>query len=206
MNFPGLALIAGGVLTMLVNAVLSPLMLQLPPEQMAASDVFLVRLNLAAAGVLALGVGLVGLRERHAARAGRLGMAAYWLAVIGTMLIFAHEWAQVFFVHPLSRVDAEALRALEYGEGPSWIRIEAIAVLSVFSLGWLAFAVSLLAARTFGRLAPALIVGGIFAIPMLAAAAHGVAGEANAYWGAIVGNLILSSGWILLGRAALKVR
>jgi hypothetical protein len=199
-GFFGWCFVAGGVATLVVNGVLSPIMLRLPPEEIAASNIFLARLSLAALSMLLLLIGLIGAYQEHVARAPRLGALTHLLAFIGTALLFAHEWSQVFFVHPLARMDADALPALEAAGFSNLYNIEAIIVLSAFAFGWIAFSISLLAAGTLGRLAPALIVAGFFAAPIFAAVVHGTIGPEHAHWGAVAGNLVLSVGWIIAGR------
>lgn len=191
---------AGGVLTLFVNAALSPF---LPVEaafgELAASAIFRWRLSLAAFGVFLLLAGMGGLYGRHRVRASVFGALGYGLAFAGTAMLFAHEWAQVFFVHHLALVDPAALEAMESVEGlDNLFDAESIATVSVFALGWILFSVSLLIAGTFGRLGPALVIAGFFAVPLFTALAQG------SLWGAAAGNVVLSSGWILLGLALMK--
>jgi hypothetical protein len=65
--------------------------------------------------------------------------------------------------------------------------------LSVFALGWIGFAVSMLLAKVYSRLGPALVITGFFAVPLLTAATSLTVGGA-------LGNAVLGSGFILLGR------
>ena len=76
--------------------------------------------------------------------------------------------------------------------------IEALIVITIFTLGWISFAASMLVARVFRRLGPALIVTGFFAIPLLSAATSPI-------WGGALGNAVLGSGFILLGSELFKI-
>jgi hypothetical protein len=194
-RLPGLMLVGGGLLTLVVNAVLSP---QLPVGESAAvltgSQVFLWRLSLAAAAMLLLLLGLVGLRPTVGGISGAIGVIVYVLAFAGTAMLFAHEWAQVFFVHQLAVLDAPALEKLDDSLGP-WL--DAVLAASVFALGWVALSIWMLAAQRKSWLGPVLVVAGFIAIPALGSIVPGL-------WGQIAGNVVLSSGWIVLGLGLLK--
>lgn len=197
-TWSGAALIGGGVVTMFVNAVLSPMMpYDAPFAELASSTVFLWRLALAALGVLLLLLGFPGLLHRAGERLSLVGGCAFAVAFVGTALLFAHEWSQVFFVRPLAFVAPDALQAMEDVKGPDAFEIEGIVVLAVFTLGWIALSIALIVGRTLSLFGPLLIIAGFFAIPILTVSGLGL-------WGAILGNVVLSSGWIVLGRGLMS--
>ncbi len=183
----------GGALSMLVNGVLTPMLpIGLPFGEIAASSIFLLRLSLAAVVALSLIIGALGLRARHRHQSGWFGAVSFALAFMGSLMLFAHEWGQVFFIHHLALVAPDALDAMENVEGVNLFDLEAIVTLLAFTVGWLLFSTSMLIANTFGRIGPILVIAGMFAIPLLSAMISPVAGMA-------LGNAILSSGWIVLG-------
>lgn len=197
-TWSGAALIGGGVVTMFLNAVLTPMMpLDAPFAELASSMVFLLRLSLAALGVLFLLLAFPGLLHVIGKRHSRVGGGAFALAFVGTALLFAHEWSQVFFVRPFALAAPDALNAMDGVDGLDAFDIEGIIVLAAFMLGWIALSIAMIVGRALSPLGPSLIIAGFFAIPILATAVDGV-------WGAVAGNVILSSGWIVLGRALQK--
>jgi len=201
MNSPklsGIAIAAGGVFLIIVNAVFTPMLdLDAPFAEMAASQVFLWRLSLAALTVFLLMIGSPGLHRYQASRSGLFGKLAFGLAFLACALLFAHEWSQVFFIHSLALVAPDALQAMEDTEGMSALDLEGLIVLITFSVGWIAFAASMLAAKVFSRLGPALVIAGFFAIPLISAVTTIKIGGA-------LGNAVLGSGFILLGRELFK--
>ena len=166
----GIAIAAGGVSLIIVNAVFTPMLaFDVPFPEMMASKTFLWRLSLAALTVFLLMIGSPGLYAYQTGRSGLFGKIAFGLTFLGCALVFAHEWAQVFFMHSMAVVAPDALQAMEDVEGMSIVDIEGLIVLITFTLGWIAFAASMLVAKVFARLGPALVIAGFFAIPMITA-------------------------------------
>ena len=194
----GIAIAAGGVFLIIVNAVFTPMLaLDVPFPEMMASKTFLWRLSLAALTVFLLMIGSPGLYAYQTGRSGLFGKIAFGLTFLGCALVFAHEWAQVFFMHSMAVVAPDALQAMEDVEGVSIFKIEGLVVLITFTLGWIAFAASMLVAKVFARLGPALVIAGFFAIPLLTAVT-------SVKWGGALGNAVLGLGFILLGRELFK--
>ena len=63
-------------------------------------------------------------------------------------------------------VAPDALQAMEDAEGINIFDLEGLIVMLTFTLGWIAFAASMLMAKVFSRLGPALVIAGFFAIPL----------------------------------------
>jgi hypothetical protein len=199
----GWALIGGGVLTGIANAVFSPLLpIEGPFAELAGSQAFLVRLSLAAAGLLLVLLGMVGLYMRHAAKIGWFSAFAFAIAFCGTAAIMAHEWAQVFFIHHIAKTVPTALDAMENVSGPNLFDAESIIVASSFSLGWILWSIAMVRARVIGWIGPVLVPLGLFAAPLLGAAASAIG--VSIVIGMAAGAVIFSLGWIVLGRALLK--
>lgn len=189
---------AGGVSLIIVNAVFTPMLdIDVPFPEMMASMTYLWRLSLAALSVFLLMIGSPGLYLFQAGRFGLFGKIAFGLTFLGCAFLFAHEWGQVFFVHSMAIAAPDALQAMEDSMGMNLFDIEAMIALITFTLGWIAFSVSMLLAKVFARLGPALVIAGFFAIPLLTAATSPV-------WGGALGNAVLGSGFVLLGRELFK--
>ena len=198
MKLSGIAIAGGGVLLIFVNAVLTPMLpLNVPFTEIMASDAFVWRLSIASLTVFLFMVGSPGLHTYQASASGLFGKVAFILTFLGCAFLFAHEWGQVFFVHSIAVAAPDALQAMEDAEGLNLYDLEAMLALSFFALGWLAFAVSMLVAKVFSRLGPALVIAGFFAVPILTAATSVIVGGA-------LGNAVLGAGFILLGRDLIR--
>jgi hypothetical protein len=199
-TFGGAAVAAGGALTIGLNVGLTPfLQASASFAETAASPLFVWRQSLSALVALLLLAGSVALHRGHADRAGPFGALAFLLAFAGTACVFAWEWGQVFIVHGIALHAPEALTALEATGGPTPFDLGVLIALLVFTLGWLAFAFSMVLTREYGRLAPTLVIAGFFALPLLGSVLPGA-------WGMVAGNVVLGAGWILLGRALIGHR
>ncbi|MBT8071689.1 MAG: hypothetical protein KJO80_14745 [Gammaproteobacteria bacterium] len=190
----GLAMVFGGALLVIVNAVFTPMLdTTVPFPEMMASTAYLWRLSLAALAVFALMVGSAGVHRHQASHTGLFGKLAFGLAFLGSAFLFAHEWGQVFFIHSMALAAPDALQAMEDTPGMNAFDLEAMIVLGTFTLGWILFAVSMLLAKVFARPGPVLVIAGFFAIPLLSALT-------SPLWGGVLGNAVLGSGFILIGR------
>lgn len=189
----GLVVLAGGVLMVVVNAGLTPLLpIDAPFADFAASGVFAWRQSLAVVAALLLCLGSVPLYLGQVERTGKAGAIAFLLAFAGSAILVAHEWNQVFFVRDLALRLPDSLEALEDAPGMTLFDVSALVAVSGFALGWLAFAGSMLACRLYARTGPMLLIGGFFLVPILGAALPQP-------WGQVPGTLVLGAGWIVLG-------
>ena len=186
----GIALMAGGVLIFLINAILSPLLPKSFAES-AASWVFLWRQSAAAVAAMLLLFGSVGMYLRQARRSGVAGSLAFGGAFVGTALLLAMEWGEIFLVRTVALRSPSTLGALEGGPSLSPYDLGAMIAFAAFTLGWLAFAILSWRMRMFSRRGPTLLIAGFFLVPML-----GWAGV----WGQVVGDAVLGAGWWMLGR------
>jgi hypothetical protein len=189
----GIALAAGGALTLLLNVVLTPLMPQgVPFAQAVLTPVFLWRESASALAVALLLVGSMGFYLDEADRVGAAGMVAFLLAFLGSALVLAWEWANVFVLRDLARVSPAALGSLDASKGMSLYTLGAIIPLSLFTLGWLALAISTMRAGKENRVAAAVLIAGFFVGPIASAAL-------GAKWGGALGSATLGVGWMMLG-------
>jgi hypothetical protein len=194
LRWMGIALACGGALTFLVNALLTPFLpAGAPYAQVVLSPVFPWRIGVAAIAAVLLLFGSVGVYFAQAQRIGRFGAFAFVVAFLGTALLLATEWIQLFDIRDLALRAPDTLNKLNArGQGPSLGDIGALIALTFFTLGWIALAIATIRARVFPRNAAILVIAGFFAIPMLQAP-FGIAG-------AIVGNFVLGAGFFQMGR------
>jgi hypothetical protein len=193
MAWSGVALLTGGALTILINAGLTPFLQSDAPDAVtAASAVFLWRQSLSALAAILLLAGAIGLYLRHADQAGRLGAIVFMITFVGSVMLFANEWCQVFFVRGLALTAPAVLEELDAAKGPSLLDLGAMIALVTFALGWILFSISMLLGSVYKRRGPILVITGFIGMPIL--------GAFLPYpWGAIIGNAVLGAGWLVLG-------
>lgn len=191
---------AGGVLTLLVNATLTPLLPQdVPFATTAASPLFLARQSLSAVAAALLLFGSMGLYLRQAERRSLFGGIAFFMACLGSALLLAWEWVDVFVLRSLALRAPEALTTLDAAKGMTPYVLGALIPLSLFSIGWIALAAWTFRGRLLPRAAAALVIAGFFITPILA-------GAISPIWGSAIGNAVLGSGWAWLGWGVLRSR
>ena len=194
LRWTGIALASGGVLTFLINAALTPALVSHAPfSHTAASSLFLWRQGASALAAALLLFGAVGVYLCQADRLGSGGLIAFVMALLGSSLLLATEWAEIFLVHTTLAVRApDALNAMNSAHGMNFYDIGSMAALGLFMLGWLAMAAVSMKVGVLARGAVGLMIAGLIAIPMLSAAL-------GMPWGPIAGNAILGAGWVWMG-------
>ncbi|HEY6325184.1 MAG TPA: hypothetical protein VIW73_01530 [Candidatus Cybelea sp.] len=199
-RFAGLALICAGVLEVVLNSVLTPLLPHgVPFAQTVASTVFAWRQSLASVCAILLQFGTVGLYLRQSEKAGKLGAVAFALAFCGSALLLCMEWAQLFDIRDFARRSPDTLNALNAAHGLSLSDIGGLAVLGTFTLGWLALAAVTIWTRIPSRMAASMVLIGFFLILILRPILPGLLGP-------IIGNVVLGGGWAGLGVALWRDR
>ncbi|MEM9387506.1 MAG: hypothetical protein AAGA68_20795 [Pseudomonadota bacterium] len=192
LEWSGRTLMGGGALAAITNGVLTPL---LPHgsafAELASSTVFRVRMSLATVVTLCLVVGCIGLCIVHVKRMKVLGAISFLLALLGSAAAFAHEWAQIFYIHHIALTAPQALNLMENVNRPNLFDAEAAIALGGLTLGWSAFCAYMLSARVVGRTGPSLVLASVLALPLLAVAAP--------IMGQVVGAIGLAAGWCRLG-------
>lgn len=162
-----------------------------PFSEVAASTAFLWRQSLAAVAAALLMFGSIGLYLRQAERTGRFGAIAFVLALLGSALLLATEWLQLFEVRDVAIRAPETLDRLD-AAGVGLDDVGAMAALTVFVAGWIALAVSSRRSGLFPRHATTLVIAGLFATPFLSVALPPLIAGA-------IGNALLGAGFIWLG-------
>ena len=193
-KFGGTVMILAGALFIIVNTVLA---VRIPMEAgfptSFASDAFFHRLASATVLMFLLMVGTLRAYQGLPSAGQPADRICFGLAFVGCAMLFAHEWGQVFFLHPLAVAAPEGLQALEGPPGNfDLYDFEAALAVVGYLVGWLAFSILLLVRATYGRLAPGLVAGGFLSVSVLTALLP-------APWGGVAGNLPIGAGYILLG-------
>lgn len=187
----GRALFLGGALTILINAVATPL---LPRHQGSAvvmsTGIFLFRESASGIVALLLIFGCLGLHLAPGPHSSLFGITAFLVSFLGGALLFAVEWANVFVMRAVAETSPETLLNLDHH---SLLNIGFGFAAGTFALGWLLLSVHVWRARVLPRWAPLSTVAGMLSIPALQA----ILGLT----GAIVGNAIFGAGLMGLGRA-----
>jgi hypothetical protein len=196
----GLALCMAAVLTVGINALLTPMLPQGSFAQVAASPVFLLRQSLACVAALCMLFGLIGLHVSRLGRVGFFGGLAFVVAVAGAAGLFSIEWNQTFTIRDFALHAPQALNQIEDAGGLTPFDIGAIAGASAFFLGWLLTAISLLLSNQYSKLSAALVLAGFIVAPLLSAI--GIAGA----WAAAGASLVIGAGWLLLGLQMMRPR
>jgi hypothetical protein len=194
-RWTGAALAAGGTLEALLNLALTPRMVNGAPfQQTASSTIFLWRQSLSAVAVGLLLFGCIGLYLSQERRGRWFGAVAFVATFVGSTLVVAWEWVDIFVLRELALRAPDALATLEDAKGINLYDLGAIIPISLFTLGWLALAAWTWRVTPAMRTPAALVVVGILAIPLLSAAL-------GPGWGGALGNAILGCGLCLLGLA-----
>ncbi len=193
----GIALVLGAVLLILINVVLSPFYLQAMQQGEAAfrtSEIYLLRISAALVDALFFLFGCLGLHLGQRSVAGKFGTLAFWVSFVGTSLLFAVEWANLFVLRAVAQTSPASLSALDKS---SLMTVGFASAAGLFMLGWLLLSVSLWRANVFPRWAALTTLTGLILIPALGATALSFAGQ-------ITGNIIFGLGLIGLGYSLAK--
>jgi hypothetical protein len=146
-KWTGAALCVAAVLLVVINAGLTPRLPDGEFSHLGASQIFLLRQSLAALTALLMTFGIVGIFSAQADRVSFFGRFAFLLAFAGGMALFATEWAQIFVIRDLALNNPAAVDQLEDAPGMTLFDIGALAAFSMFALGWIMLAISMLFAR-----------------------------------------------------------
>ena len=129
--------------------------------QSADSIVHTLKYGLALFALYVLLLSLTGLYLRQAGAAGKLGLAGYLIAFLGTLLLAGDWWFESFIAPRLAAVAPEVMTGAITGS----MAVGAGATFGLFALGWTVFGIATFRANVYPRLAAALlIVGGLVGI------------------------------------------
>jgi hypothetical protein len=192
----GWALLVGGALHIAINAVISPVYIAVAMEgEMALrlSSISVVRFAVALVEALLLIFGCIRLRI-VSRNVGVLASAGFYSAFVGTCLVFASEWSNLFVL----RVVAEACpSSLEILDKSVLLNAGFASAAGLFLIGWFIFTLSLWRSQSVGKWSPKIATAGLILMPILGASTLGMYGQ-------IVANIIFGGGLIGLGVSLLR--
>ena len=129
--------------------------------QSANSPVHTLKYGLALLAMYALLLALTGLYLRQADATGKLGLAGYLLAFLGTLLIAGDWWFESFIAPQIAAVAPEVMSGAITGS----MAVGAAATFGLFAVGWMVFGIATLRAKVFPQpAATLLILGGLVGI------------------------------------------
>ncbi len=129
--------------------------------QSADSAVHTVKYVLALLAMYALLLALTGLYLRQADHAGRIGLAGYLVAFLGTLLVAGDWWFESFIAPRIAATAPEVMSGAITGS----MVIGAGATFGLFAIGWIAFGIATFRADVYPRPAAVLlIIGGVVGI------------------------------------------
>jgi hypothetical protein len=129
--------------------------------QSANSPVHSLKYGLALFAMYALLLALTGLYLRQANAAGKLGLAGYLIAFLGTLLIAGDWWFESFIAPQIAAVAPEVMSGAITGS----MAVGAAATFGLFAVGWTVFGIATFRANVFPRAAAGLLIfGGLVGI------------------------------------------
>jgi len=194
----GFALLLGGVLLILINVFLTPSYLASFKKGEAvarASGIYLFRISAALANALVLIYGCIGLYLAQKNVSGLFGAIAFGVAFIGTTLLFAIEWSNLFVLRAVAQTSPETLAVLDKSR---LVTIGFASGAGIFMLGWLLLAASTWQTNVLPRWTSISTIVGLILIPILGATSLGTAGQ-------VVGNVVFGLGLIGFGYTLIQI-
>lgn len=189
----GVALAIGGVATILINAIFTPLLFggRIPTGTIPTTGLFLARQSASAFAAMcilfgALGIGLLLLQNRN----GIFSSSAFFLAFVGSIFVFAVEFSDVFVLHVVALTNTSVFSAIEKN---AFLNTGMASAVGVFALGWLLLCLCVWRSKVLPAWAALTTLAGLFLIPALQALIG--------YRGAIIGNAVYGIGLAGLGVA-----
>lgn len=199
-NHSGIALILGGISFVVTNAVISPFVdFNAPFSKMLTSVPFFYRMIFASLTAIFLLFGSIGLYLHHSQidRNRLFRHVAFTVAFLGSAFLVANEWHQIFVLPEIAEISPEVIDKLGSSNKIGGYVIGAMIAFTMFSIGWILFAVSLLIAKKLKRLGLLLVIAGFFIIPF-------VSGIITPVWGGIIGSMTLGIGFYIIGIELIK--
>jgi hypothetical protein len=161
-RWSGLAALVGGGLFVIL-AIVEPLVLGSQPySEAAASGTWIVVQGAYIVAAVLIGLGLVGLYLYQAQQAGTLGLIAFLVTFIGSIMAAGSSWSETFFGSWLANLAPELLDADPTGALIAGILLSYV----LFALGWFLFGLASLRAEVLPRGAAILLMIGalLFAV------------------------------------------
>lgn len=150
-RWSGLAGLVSGVLLLLLDIAFVVSFGDQPERVAAATTTWLILLDLSILAAYLGLLALVGLYARQVEESGWLGLVAFILASLGTVLNVGFLWGGGFIVPALTSAAPEFLDQVE-ASPPGIVALGFITTFVLFSLGWLLMGVASLRARVLPRI------------------------------------------------------
>ena len=194
----GLALLVGGILTMLINLIFTPLLFgaKLPPAVVPTTQLFLLRQSTSGLAALLIIFGCLGvsLHLMNKMPSGAVTALVFLASFIGSCLVFAVEFCNVFVLRTVAQSNPDTFLAIDKS---SFMNIGMASGVGLFALGWLLLSINVWRSKLLPRWAALATFSGLILIPTLQAPLGLV--------GAIVGNAVFGTGLAGLGWALSKI-
>jgi hypothetical protein len=193
-RFCGYALVTGGILTVLINLILTPLVFggKVPPLVIPTTNLFLWRQSASLIAALAMVFGCLGL-SLHLIREATMSLfnvIVFVFALIGSCLVVAVEFCDVFILRTVAQTNSTTFAALDKS---TFMNVGIASAVGLFAIGWILLSIATWRARRLPRWGVVAALGGLILIPVL----QGGLGVA----GAMIGNTVFGSGLAWLGWA-----
>jgi hypothetical protein len=194
----GVALVAGGALTILINLIFTPLLFgaKIPPEVVPTTQLFLLRQSASGLAALLIIFGClgVGLHLRERAGPGFGSTLVFLAAFIGSCFVLAVEFCDVFVLRSVAQTNPDTFLALNKN---LFMNMGMVSGVGLFALGWLLFCGNIWRLKLLPRWAALATFLGLIFIPALQAP-FGVVG-------AMIGNAVFGAGLTGLGWALREI-
>ncbi len=178
----------------ITNVILTPLIEDSNAfVDIAQSDLFLLRMSSATLTAALMLLGTVGLYLFQSANSNKFTDLSFLLAFMGSALLLANEWNQLFTMRALAEQNPEAFIALDSSERMTSYDIGTITTLLSFTFGWTLFSIAMLKESVLSRLGPVGILAGFILTPVLTTFLNPVLASA-------IGNSVIAFALIILGR------
>lgn len=186
----GVSLVLGGALTIMINALITPFMPQAQNSNVMITNIFLVRQVASGFAVLFLLLGTIGLHLAQKPRSGWFGSLAFLVGFIGTALVVAVEFADVFVLRAVAQIAPQTADSLDKSR---LLNTGFALAIGSFAIGWLFMSINAWKTKLLPRWAAMATFAGLFLISILQATL-GITG-------AVIGNAIFGGGLMGLGWA-----
>jgi len=193
----GITLGSGAVLLILTNVILTPSYLASFQQGEAiarASGIYLLRLSVALIVALLLLFGCIGLYLSQKSVSGKFGAVAFLVSFVGTSLLFAVEWSNLFVLRAVAQTSPETFVHLNES---SLMTAGFASGAGIFMSGWLLLSISIWKANVFPRWGPLSTLLGLVLIPALGVTPIGIIGQ-------VIGNVVFGLGLFGLGYSLAK--
>lgn len=178
----GLAALVGGVLFVVLEVLEFALFGDQPYSAVAATSAWIIVQAAWIVAMLLVLLGLGGLYARQVEQTGALGLVAFLMALIGTVMAVSLEWTAAFYEPWLAEIASPEILDAE----PSGVAIVGyLLAIVLFTLGWLLFGLASLQARVLPRGAAVLLMVGavlLFVILLLEIPGYSVVFGAALAW------------------------